>query len=107
MVVESQGDRGHQMIKQIAFITGNENKFLQFSQIISNRLPEIIFKRIDVDLPEIQGTINDVAFAKCKAALKIVDGPFFIEDTSLCMNAFGGDLPGPYIKWFIIIYFVT
>lgn len=26
--------------------------------------------------------------------------PFFSEDTCLCFDAFGADLPGPYIKYF-------
>lgn len=89
------------MVETITFITGNENKFSEFSQIMSERLPEQKFKRIDIDLPEIQGTIDEVAFAKCKAAFSLVEGPFIVEDTSLLMDAYGSDLPGPYIKWFL------
>lgn len=36
----------------------------------------------------------------CRYLILQVDGPVFVEDTSLCFNALGG-LPGPYIKWFM------
>ncbi len=54
----------------------------------------------DIDLPEYQGTPEEVAREKCKLAAKHVKGPVIVEDTSLCFNALGG-MPGPYIKWFL------
>ena len=53
-----------------------------------------------VDLPELQGEIEDICKKKCLEAAKIVQGPVLVEDTCLCFNALGG-LPGPYIKWFL------
>lgn len=54
----------------------------------------------NVDLPEYQGTVDEVASEKCKAAAQLINGPVITEDTSLCFNAMNG-LPGPYIKWFL------
>jgi inosine triphosphate pyrophosphatase len=51
-------------------------------------------------LLRIQGEPDEIAIAKCKAALAIVNKPVLVEDTSLCFNALYG-LPGPYIKWFL------
>ena len=55
---------------------------------------------IELDLPEIQGDPEQVAYAKCKAAQLYVKGPVLVEDSSLCFNALGG-LPGVYIRWFL------
>lgn len=73
-------------------------------------------------MPEVQGSTQEVAIAKCKSAAKQVrpshaptqsiPNPFLIfprrqlgkacvtEDTALCFDALGG-LPGPYIKDFM------
>lgn len=51
-------------------------------------------------MPEIQGSIEEIAKFKCKEAAKVVEGPVITEDTALCLEALGG-LPGPYIKWFV------
>ena len=53
-----------------------------------------------MDLPEYQGTPQEVATSKCLEAARQVKGPVLVEDTSLCFNALGG-MPGPYIKWFL------
>ena len=54
----------------------------------------------NIDLPEYQGEPDDICIAKCEEAVKAVRGPVLIEDTCLCFTALG-DLPGPYIKWFL------
>lgn len=46
-----------------------------------------------VDLPELQGEIDDICKKKCRAAVEIVNGPVIIEDTCLCFNSLKG-LPG-------------
>ncbi len=51
-------------------------------------------------MTEIQGSIEEIATAKCREASRLVSGPAIIEDTSLCFNALNG-LPGPYIKQFL------
>lgn len=46
-----------------------------------------------IDLPELQGEIDDICVKKCKEAARIVQGPVIVEDTCLCFNALKG-LPG-------------
>ncbi|TKR67749.1 hypothetical protein L596_023849 [Steinernema carpocapsae] len=55
---------------------------------------------VDVDLPEYQGTPDEVAKRKCLDAVEHVNDAVLVEDTALCFNAMGG-LPGVYIKWFL------
>ena len=80
------------MIKTISFITGNPNKLKEFSQIIGE-ISTFEFKSQSIDLPEYQGEPEEIAIAKCKAALEIANSPVLIEDVSLCFNALHG-LPG-------------
>lgn len=87
------------MNKTIYFITGNQNKLKEFTQIIGG-VASYDFQTKSIDLPEYQGEPEEIAVAKCKAALEIANAPVLIEDTSLCFNALKG-LPGPYIKWFL------
>lgn len=86
-------------VKKIHFITGNENKLKEFTQIFGDvNNYELLSK--NVDLPEYQGDPEEIAHEKCKRALDLVKEPVIIEDTSLCFNGLNG-LPGPYIKWFV------
>ena len=87
------------MSRIIYFITGNKNKLAEATQIIGDIKPFELQSQ-HIDLPEYQGEPDDIAIAKCKEALRILDKPVLVEDTSLCFNAMKG-LPGPYIKWFL------
>jgi inosine triphosphate pyrophosphatase len=82
-------------MKQILCITGNEDKFKEFQKMISVKL-----KRKKIDLPELQGTPEEIVKEKSKLACRITKKPCFVDDTSLCFEEWGG-LPGPYIKHFI------
>ncbi|GJJ74391.1 inosine triphosphate pyrophosphatase [Entomortierella parvispora] len=84
-------------LKKLVFVTGNKNKLLEVQQILG---PHVDLHNVKLDLPEFQGTTQDVAREKCKMAADIVKGPVITEDTSLGFNALNG-LPGPYIKWFL------
>ena len=57
-------------------------------------------KHHKADLPEIQGTSEEVAISKAREAFKIVQKPVIVEDVSLFFTALNG-LPGPYIKHFL------
>ncbi|KAL1124417.1 hypothetical protein AAG570_001046 [Ranatra chinensis] len=65
-------------------------------------ISETIFQLTNqkIDLPELQGEIEDICKKKCREAARIVKGPVIVEDTCLCFKSLGG-LPGPYIKWFL------
>ncbi|KAK3081032.1 hypothetical protein LTS18_010883 [Coniosporium uncinatum] len=84
--------------KQLNFITGNKNKLLEVQAILGDT---VNLTNQNVDLLEIQATIEDVTTAKCKQAANQIGGPVLVEDTALCFKAMN-DLPGPYIKWFML-----
>lgn len=80
------------MSKPITFITGNAKKLEEVLAILGKEFPrEIIAHK--VDLPELQGEMNEISIKKCQEAAKRIAGPVIVEDTCLCFNALGG-LPG-------------
>ncbi|KAI9661654.1 MAG: nucleoside triphosphate pyrophosphohydrolase ham1 [Bathelium mastoideum] len=79
------------------FITGNQNKLAEVKAILGD---SVDLKSQSVELPEIQGTIEEISRDKCTRAADAVGGPVLVEDTCLCFNALQ-ELPGPYIKWFL------
>ena len=88
------------MSKQIlTYVTGNQRKLKQFKDFSQGKdFPfEVVSQKLD--LPEYQGTSQDICLEKCRKAAEIVQGPVIVQDVSLCFNAMGG-LPGPYLKWF-------
>lgn len=83
--------------KKLLFITGNENKLREARQILKG----FDIESRDVDVPEIQEVNEQVIVEeKVRQALKLLDCEVFVEDTSLCFDAFNG-LPGPLVKWFL------
>ncbi|CAH1099621.1 unnamed protein product [Psylliodes chrysocephalus] len=87
------------MTKQITFVTGNAKKLEEVIQILGSEFPrQLISKKLD--LPELQGELNEVSILKAKEAHRQVQGPVIVEDTALCFKSLKG-LPGPYIKWFL------
>ncbi|CAD7078835.1 unnamed protein product [Hermetia illucens] len=87
------------MSRTVTFVTGNAKKVEELVAILGSNFPRTIVPK-KVDLPELQGEIDDICIKKCMEAAKQVQGPVLIEDTCLCFNALKG-LPGPYIKWFL------
>ncbi|KAH8873062.1 Inosine triphosphate pyrophosphatase [Schistosoma japonicum] len=87
------------MSRQLTFVTGNPNKLSEFLKIIGEEFTNKV-RTADLDLPEVQGSIEEVSKQKCISAFKIIGGPVLVEDTALCFNALNG-MPGPFIKWFV------
>lgn len=56
-------------MKSINFITGNKNKLAEVQAILSDAI-EVQNKA--VDLPELQGTLEEIAREKCKNAANAV-----------------------------------
>ena len=85
----------------VTFVTGNKKKAEEVKRILSGggALPFDLTNK-KVDLPELQGSPEEVAKAKCSQAASAVNGPVMTEDTSLCFLALG-ELPGIYIRWFL------
>lgn len=80
-------------VPTVNFITGNANKLREVRNILE---PAISVSSQSVDLPELQGTVEDVTREKCREAARRVGGPVIVEDTCLCFDSLGG-LPGPYM----------
>lgn len=56
-------------LKELNFITGNQNKLAEVKAILGDIVP---LKSQSLDLTEIQGTIEDVSKDKCRRAAAIV-----------------------------------
>lgn len=88
----------------ITFVTGNRNKLLEVQRLISSDQSQSIpfeFNNAKLDLPELQGSPEEIAREKCKTAANQLQSAVMTEDTSLCFHALNG-LPGAYIKWFLL-----
>lgn len=85
-------------MREIIFVTGNEHKLREARQLLSG----FEVKNEKLNLPEIQGTAEEIIIEKAKTAFKILNKPCFVEDVSFGFEAWKG-LPGPYIKDFIKI----
>ena len=84
------------MDKLPVFITGNQSK----ADYLSRQLG-IDIEHQKVDLDELQSTdLHVIVGHKLRQAYAVVNKPVLVEDVSLSFNALG-DLPGPYIKWFV------
>lgn len=65
-------------MKTITFITGNKNKLDEVRAILGAPDPDTGEQQIDIQsraiegIPEIQGTIEDIAREKCRAAAAAV-----------------------------------
>lgn len=80
----------------VTFITGNQNKADYFSRQMGMDI-----KHQKVDLDELQSTdLHVIVEHKLKQAYDAVGGPVLVEDVGLAFNVLG-NLPGPYIKWFV------
>ncbi|KXT04865.1 hypothetical protein AC578_3426 [Pseudocercospora eumusae] len=80
------------------FITGNTNKLAEVQAILSKTPVQL--QSQNVELLEIQGTIEEISKDKARRAADAIQGPVLVEDTCLCFDAFD-ELPGPYVKWFL------
>ncbi|KAI1809272.1 hypothetical protein GGS20DRAFT_590818 [Poronia punctata] len=70
-----------QQQRQINFITGNANKLSEVRAILEPS--GILVTNQSLDLPEIQGSLEDVTREKCRVAADLVKGPVLVEDTYL------------------------
>ncbi len=90
----------------ITFVTGNANKLREVVSILSqnpNFTPTVgkfTITNRSIDLEEIQGSIDAVTIHKAQQAAEILKSPVLVEDTCLAFVSLG-DLPGPYVKWFV------
>ena len=67
-------------MNKILFVTGNAGKLREVAAILTSSSPgafELVSQ--DIDMPEIQGTTQEVAAAKVKAAAQVIQGPCITE----------------------------
>lgn len=87
----------------IYFISSNKNKQNEIKFVFEEFGLQNKLEFIEIELPEIQGSPEEIIQAKCGEALKqnfmLIQKKFFVEDTSLHLDALHG-FPGPYIKDF-------
>lgn len=81
----------------LKFITGNKTKVLEAKAALS----PLEFEQLDINLTEVQDLDPKIVIAhKLKEAAKHHKGSFFIDDSSLFLECFNYQLPGPLIKAF-------
>lgn len=82
-------------MKDLVFITGNENKAAQLAQWLGMDIPHQ-----KVDLDEIQSLdLHEIVEHKARQAYAVVGKPVIVEDVGMIFTAFK-QLPGPLVKWF-------
>lgn len=82
------------MSRPLTFVTGNAKKLEEIKAILGKTFPREITS-MKIDLPELQGEVDEICMKKCQEAARHVKGPVVVEDTCLCFNALKG-LPGIY-----------
>lgn len=81
----------------IQFITGNRDKFEEAKVLLG-----IPLAQRDFNLPEIQELdAKEIIRQKLFVAEAHSKGQYIVEDTALYFDCLGGQLPGPFIKWFL------
>jgi inosine triphosphate pyrophosphatase len=81
---------------KVTFITGNQKK----AEFLAKYLDHPVDHQ-KLDLDEIQSLDpREITEHKVRQAYEIVNGPVLVEDISFVIKAIG-NLPGPFIKWFI------
>lgn len=84
------------MKKLPVFITGNQHKADYMARQLGFTL-----EHTALNLDEIQSTdMHDIVSHKLRQAYALIRQPVLVEDTSLSFAALG-ELPGPFIKWFL------
>ncbi len=82
--------------KNLVFLTSNAGKLREFQAVMSNVPDLTVSNRGDIDIDEIQGTIEEIARDKASKGAQAINGPVLTEDTALEFKALNG-LPGPYM----------
>ena len=83
---------------EVKIVTGNPNKAREINQIMGDLGLNIGILKLD--LLEIQEKPLKIIEYKAKEAIKQSNTPIIVEDVSFNIKAMG-DLPGPYIKYFV------
>ena len=83
---------------ELTFVTSSESKYKEAQIILGEHIT-----RENIDLEEKQTIdIAEIAKEKARLAVKKTGKVCFVEDVGFIFNAWG-NLPGPFIKWFLKI----
>lgn len=83
-------------MKQITFITGNQNKADYLAKYLGFPV-----EHVKIDLDELQSLdLKEIVEHKVRQAYEKIKKPVIVEDVSLEFSALG-KLPGPFIKFFV------
>jgi XTP/dITP diphosphohydrolase len=83
-----------QKIKQLYFVTSNENKLREARRILGVPIKQLKMEIIEPQLWD----IREVSKEKAKQAYDRVHKPLFVEDTAIYIHSLAG-FPGPFISW--------
>lgn len=84
-------------MKQPTFITGNQKKADFLARYLGHPV-----EHTKLDLDEIQSLdLEEIVDHKARQAYQKIGRAVLVEDISFSLDALGGKLPGPFIKWFI------
>ena len=79
------------------YVTSNERKFQEAQLVLA---PSIQLERKNLELQEIQGTLEEIVTYKALQAWEQLRVPLLVEDVSLQLESLNG-FPGPYVKFFL------
>ena len=80
----------------LTFLTSNAGKLREFQAVMVDVRNLTVTNRGDIDIDEIQGTIEEIARDKASKGAVAIGGAVLTEDTALEFKALN-DLPGPYM----------
>ncbi len=81
-------------MKEITFVTSNDNKVREAEQVLGMEL-----NREKLDLDELQSMdLAPIIEHKARQAYNLVKRPIIVEDVGLYLDAWDG-FPGPFVKW--------
>lgn len=83
-------------MRQIAFVTGNKNKFYEASKICEKFDIELLQKSLDIDEVQHHDPL-EITRAKVISAYAVIGKPVVVNDSSWAIPALGG-FPGGYMK---------
>lgn len=84
-------------IMKVTFITGNPKK----AEFLEQHLGHPVDHQ-SLELDEVQSlNLKEIAEHKARQAFQKIGRPVLVEDISFSIDALGGKLPGPFIKWFL------
>jgi XTP/dITP diphosphohydrolase len=81
--------------RKIIFVTSNQGKVESANKYFDGK---VVFDTYDYEIPEIRGSLNEIAVAKVKAAYEKTSAPTIAMDAGFVINELNG-FPGNYVNF--------